>query len=474
MLHRSHSLSYVLTSLDSFIHMMNKKNMAFVINMSKRKNTRRNEVQIRTLMLNHIRIMIAQMAATVIALAPNLPANCQNQPLPPKPAQLNAETYKSVLEHGLNHQFEFAFFPVGKLRIMGPQESEITERMGQSGDWQRLEFPGRMLAFLEQAERDGFLKIEEQKVEGLGALLMQGARFFVALPTEKLIKLQDLKSSTSTYIKVQLGKFDVTEIISDEAFTPPKGLGGPCDQFRLILGKVRDIPTSQSMELGPNYIMGSGEEFKFRAVMQVNPFTKSREFVMADIGKVDRNDWLSGFVEMGQIPSHLRAPQIEDSKIAEKQVKVGEIMNDGDLRDVAKQAKEFLDAMMTGQFGRVVDATPPELITRWGGREKSIQQSASFMNELRLNGMTMKGFTVGALHSQFSDNMRRWLVFPVTLEAEHPKAFLKSLSYLLAVSEDGDKTWRFASVTDDIRQMLPSLPASLILPQSPPPQIIAR
>jgi hypothetical protein len=271
----------------------------------------------RKIMHYHILSRIAQVAATafsvfVVLLSPT--AHCQNQPLSDNSVQTNAESYRPVLEHGLNHQFEFTFFPVGKVRIMGPQESEITERMGQGADWQRLEFPGRMLAFLEQAEKDGLVKIEEQKVEGLGVLLTQGARFFTVLPTEKLIKLQDATSSSSAYIKVRVGTFNVTEIISDEAFTPPKGVGGPGDQFRLILGKVKDTPTSQSKKLGPNYVMGSGEEFKFRAVMQVNPFTKSREFVMADIGKIDRNDWLSGFVEMGNIPSHLRAPPMERSR----------------------------------------------------------------------------------------------------------------------------------------------------------------
>ncbi len=113
-------------------------------------------------------------------------------------------------------------------------------------------------------------------------------------PTEKLSKIKDQKLSTDDKLVVRISTIKVVEIIKVEEHKVPDK---PGDDFRLVLGRFRDTPTSQAKLLGPNYCTIEPKDSKFRALLQFNPFTKSYICWTADIGEPEDPGWNSNNVK---------------------------------------------------------------------------------------------------------------------------------------------------------------------------------
>lgn len=200
--------------------------------------------------------------------------------------------YLQVLEQGLTHQFDVKLFPHGRVQIM-----DATASYFESADTKHLRFQSNYLEFLKKARTDGLLVLKEDQETEMQRMAHMGVSFFAVSPTEKLSKMQDATSSNQQFIGVPLGTIKVLGIMKDEEYKAPAHIAGPGDQFRLILGTARDIPSSQAITLGKYYGTIEPQTLKFRAVLQFNPFAKTYTYVAAALGNPQDAAWKTEHVK---------------------------------------------------------------------------------------------------------------------------------------------------------------------------------
>jgi hypothetical protein len=200
--------------------------------------------------------------------------------------------YRSVLEQGLTDGADLARFPRGEVQIMTGPGALI----GPADDWERLKFSGKYLDFLQKAAGDGLLTMKEKPVRDPAKNGQVSSRVFTVTPTEKLLRLHDARKSRDKFLVVPVGAMTVIEILKEEPYKLSLGVRTGGDEFKLVLGRVRDTPTEQARILGTNYATVESREVRFRALVQFNPLTKTYRFVTADLGKPGTDAWASQHV----------------------------------------------------------------------------------------------------------------------------------------------------------------------------------
>jgi hypothetical protein len=193
----------------------------------------------------------------------------------------SAHPYIPVLEDGLTKQFNYLSIPQGSVQIMSDLSSGV-----ESADLKNKRFPSSYLKWLTDAKRDGLLdEMTEQQQSQLNFIAGMGTRVFRVSASKTALAAADKALSNADYVQIPLGTCRVKSIIRD---TPYQHAGLPQgEDFRLILGTyVREYNS-----FAKKYGSSGKEEFKFRAVLKVNPFNHTYSFQGADWGNVSEDDW---------------------------------------------------------------------------------------------------------------------------------------------------------------------------------------
>lgn len=137
---------------------------------------------------------------------------------------------------------------------------------------------------------------------------------------------------------------------------------------------------------------------------------------------------------------------------------------------VKKLAEDIGDATLKEDFAKVIDHTLDTLVKELGGREKAIKAASAMFKQMKAEGLKMKAFKVGEPGDLLGEGSHTFVVVPTTLELAVPGGNVIGKSYLLGISPDMGKTWRFADGSGlddkDFRdRVLPKLPAKLKLPE---------
>lgn len=222
---------------------------------------------------------IAHTHRILIAVALFATAACSRQSL------LKGQPYIPVLERALRKSVSF---PRGRVQIMSGLSSQM-----EATDWVQMKFPAQYLDFLQRARKDGLLNLAEEQQGPLDSIRNMGARFFSVSPTDKLLKMDNKTPDTPGLLTVLTAEFKVLQILKDQEYKPPVGMGGAGDEFRLVLGTGRRTPTQDAITLGQSYCAIEPQELKFRSVLQFNPFAKTYTFVDADLGRPQDSGWES-------------------------------------------------------------------------------------------------------------------------------------------------------------------------------------
>lgn len=147
-----------------------------------------------------------------------------------------------------------------------------------------------------------------------------------------------------------------------------------------------------------------------------------------------------------------------------------------DKEAVKKLADEVGQATMKGDYAKVIDMTHPGLVKALGGREKAIQTAKDAMAQVAKQGITLKSFTTGDPEEFFVEGKNTFVVVPNSVVMNFPGGKLVGKSFLLGISDDDGKTWKFAEGsglhdTKENEKSLPKFPAKLKLPAKEPPVI---
>jgi hypothetical protein len=134
--------------------------------------------------------------------------------------------------------------------------------------------------------------------------------------------------------------------------------------------------------------------------------------------------------------------------------------------------------MLKGDHAKVVDLTYPKIVEIIGGRDKMRATLETAMKQMKDRGFSIRSLQVEEPAEILTEGNNTFAVVPTTIEMTAPGGKLVGKSYLLGISADGGKTWKFIDgaglATKQMRDLvLPSkLPARLKLPAKQDPQFI--
>jgi hypothetical protein len=145
-----------------------------------------------------------------------------------------------------------------------------------------------------------------------------------------------------------------------------------------------------------------------------------------------------------------------------------------DTSTVRPQAEAIAKAVLDRDHATLVDYTHPRVVEGMGGRERMIERVRGMEKEMDAAGFRMVGHEVGDVGEPVVDGGTAYVVVKTTLRLAGPGTRGVSESYLLGVSDDGGKTWKFAdgaglSNPEHRARAFPNLPAGLRLPEKKPP-----
>lgn len=143
---------------------------------------------------------------------------------------------------------------------------------------------------------------------------------------------------------------------------------------------------------------------------------------------------------------------------------------------VQELARELASATLEGKFEQLIDLTYPSFIENLGGREEAIQTVRQGMNQMQQAGFKMEQFKVGQPGPLSSTDQHQFLVVPTETLISSPQGKIKGKSFLLAISADAGKTWKFVDGaglrTKTSLDRLPKLPEGFELPPFSQPELV--
>lgn len=145
--------------------------------------------------------------------------------------------------------------------------------------------------------------------------------------------------------------------------------------------------------------------------------------------------------------------------------------------EIKKLAEGLADATLKGDYAKVIDGTHEGLVKLLGGRDEAIKTAETSMKAVAEKGITVTKFTVGDPGGLFTEGAYTFTVLPTVVELKSPAGKVVQKSYLLGISGDGGKTWKFADgagIADKrVRErVLPKLPTKLELPEPSKPEVV--
>jgi hypothetical protein len=145
------------------------------------------------------------------------------------------------------------------------------------------------------------------------------------------------------------------------------------------------------------------------------------------------------------------------------------------LKALHLQAKAAAKATLAGDFEKLADLTFPKVVEAVGGKAKFIEAGNAFMQVLESKGWKFTDYKLDAPAETVGTDDHLFGLVKATLYMSLPQGKLTQETYLLGISTDKGKTWKFvdgAGMADPkAKKLLPTLPKSLQLPKLEPPQI---
>ena len=152
---------------------------------------------------------------------------------------------------------------------------------------------------------------------------------------------------------------------------------------------------------------------------------------------------------------------------------------DSQTERVRQVAQQDSAALTSGDYAHLVDLTYPKLVELLGGRDKMIETLRTGTEDMKAHGSAILGAQVSEPKEIVIAGDKQFAIVPMVVRVHVPEGTLRSSSFLVAVSEDHGKTWKFidgaglhkGAVTEKetLAQIVPGFPTQLSLPPWEPP-----
>ncbi len=143
--------------------------------------------------------------------------------------------------------------------------------------------------------------------------------------------------------------------------------------------------------------------------------------------------------------------------------------DDAETKKAVKALAEKVGtATLKEDYDTLFDLTHPKVVEPLGGKEKFVEATKGVMKKMKDAGIAFTSFKIGEPTDPVRGGKEVFVVVPTTAELDTPKGKATATSYLLGVSADNGKTWRFvdgAAGAAETRKMFPDLPKSVTLPK---------
>lgn len=139
------------------------------------------------------------------------------------------------------------------------------------------------------------------------------------------------------------------------------------------------------------------------------------------------------------------------------------------------QADEAAQATVKSDWGKLADLTHPKVVEMMGGRDKMVERMTASMKAMKDKGFVFNSAKVEDATTPVAAGSELYTVVPMTVEMKVPGGTVSSKSFLLGVSTDKGKTWKFVDGSGIggneklLKEILPNLPATLKLPKKEKP-----
>ena len=144
-----------------------------------------------------------------------------------------------------------------------------------------------------------------------------------------------------------------------------------------------------------------------------------------------------------------------------------------------KLAKEVGDHTVGGQIEKLIDLTYDTVVEVMGGREAAIKVITEGFKNMKAQGIAVTSLDIGEAGELATEGKNTFIIVPTKLRLSAPKAKILAESYLLGISSDAGKSWKFvdgAGLQDQATKakVLPKLPEKFTLPEPKKPQVTAE
>jgi hypothetical protein len=154
----------------------------------------------------------------------------------------------------------------------------------------------------------------------------------------------------------------------------------------------------------------------------------------------------------------------------------GSSVFDASYPEIKAKAKATADALVRADFNTVADHTYPKVIRLMGGRANMISTTAQEMRKMESSGFTIKSVSVVEPNKVQIIGTQIFSIVPMAMTMRVPGGTMLVESFLIAISEDGSKTWKFVDGTiagnrPMLRRIFPVAADKLRLPPKKQPVV---
>ncbi len=140
-----------------------------------------------------------------------------------------------------------------------------------------------------------------------------------------------------------------------------------------------------------------------------------------------------------------------------------------------KQATIVSDALVSGDYSTVVNYMYPKIVQNAGGKQKMLQLLTGAMMQMKATGATFQSATIGEPGKFYKAGREIHCLVPENIRVKTANGSFATQSNLLAVSQNGGKSWTFTDLNkatiDKIPQLFPYFNKDLRLPQPKTPSL---
>ena len=165
---------------------------------------------------------------------------------------------------------------------------------------------------------------------------------------------------------------------------------------------------------------------------------------MKDLLKLSRAVRLALLLAAALLPASARAQSQQLDDAAAAQLKA--------------QAEACSRAFVEGDYERLTDYTHTKIVEMAGGREKMVEFVRKGVAEMKADGFEPLSYVTSEPTQVIEVGGQTYAVVPARLRLRAKETVYVSESFLLGVSDDGGKTWKFVSGSVDPSTLKTLLP----------------